>query len=40
VETWLHPWPRSVIRVSAQLYNHMGQFERLAGLLGEALDGG
>lgn len=40
VETWLHPSPRPVIRVSAQLYNHMGQFERLAGLLGEALNGG
>lgn len=40
VETWLHPWPLPVIRVSAQLYNHMSQFERLAGLLDEALNGG
>jgi isopenicillin-N epimerase len=40
VETWLHPWPLPVIRVSAQLYNHTSQFERLAGLLDEALNGG
>jgi isopenicillin-N epimerase len=40
VETWLHPLPLPVIRISAQLYNHIGQFERLAGLLDEALHGG
>jgi isopenicillin-N epimerase len=40
VETWLHPWPVPLLRVSAQLYNHLGQYERLATLLGEALHGG
>ncbi|HEX3846719.1 MAG TPA: aminotransferase class V-fold PLP-dependent enzyme [Steroidobacteraceae bacterium] len=40
VETWLHPHPRSLIRVSAQIYNDRGQFVRLAQLLGEALHGG
>jgi isopenicillin-N epimerase len=41
VETWLHPWAGGLlIRVSAQLYNHSGQYHRLASLLGEALLGG
>jgi isopenicillin-N epimerase len=39
VETWLHPHPVPLIRVSAQLYNREEQFERLARLLEEALRG-
>jgi isopenicillin-N epimerase len=42
VETWLCFWPaadRLLLRVSAQLYNHPGQYERLAALLREALLG-
>lgn len=30
-------WPRRVLRVSAQLYNHEGEYRRLAGALSEAL---
>lgn len=40
VETWLYPWPVPVVRVSAQLYNSLGQYERLGELLDEALHGG
>ncbi len=37
VETWLYPDPLPLLRVSAQLYNDFGQFEKLARLLDEAL---
>ncbi len=37
VEAWLHPHPVPLLRVSAQLYNRLDQFERLAMLLEEAL---
>jgi isopenicillin-N epimerase len=40
VETWLHPHPVPLLRVSAQLYNHPQQFEKLARLLKEAVRGG
>ncbi len=40
VRTWLYPHPVPLLRVSAQLYNDIGQYERLAGLLTEALSGG
>ena len=36
VETWLHPRPVPVIRVSAQAYNRLEQFEALAALLKDA----
>jgi isopenicillin-N epimerase len=39
VETWLYADPLPLLRVSAQLYNHLDQFERLARLLEEALRG-
>jgi isopenicillin-N epimerase len=39
VETWLHPHPVPLLRVSAQLYNDVDQFKRLAALLAEALHG-
>ncbi len=39
IETWLHPEPIPVLRISAQLYNSAGQFERLAALLVECLRG-
>ena len=39
IETWIHPEPRPVLRISAQLYNHVRQFERLAQLLRECLHG-
>lgn len=39
VETWLHPNPMLLLRISAQLYNDIFQFERLATLLLEALRG-
>ncbi len=39
VETWFHPWPVPVLRISAQLYNSLEQYERLAELLDEALHG-
>ena len=40
VRTWLYPHPLPLLRVSAQLYNNIGHFERLADLLEEALRGG
>jgi isopenicillin-N epimerase len=39
VETWLYAHPVPLVRVSAQLYNHLDQFRHLAGLLEEALRG-
>ena len=39
VETWLHPHPLPLLRISAQLYNDLSQFKRLATLLEEALHG-
>jgi isopenicillin-N epimerase len=39
VETWLHAQPKPVVRLSAQLYNTLEQFERLAALLVECLRG-
>ena len=40
VRTWLYPHPRPLVRVSAQLYNDLSQYRRLADLLAEALRGG
>jgi isopenicillin-N epimerase len=40
VETWLYAHPVPLLRLSAQLYNHPGQFQHLASLLEEALRGG
>lgn len=40
VETWLHPHPLPLLRVSAQLYNSLPQYEQLAALLREAGYGG
>ena len=40
VETWLYPHPVPLLRISAQLYNDLDQFKRLASLLEEALRGG
>lgn len=40
VRTWLHPHPLPLVRVSAQIYNDLGQYRRLASLLAEALRGG
>jgi isopenicillin-N epimerase len=39
IETWLHPHPLAVLRISAQLYNHIDQFRQLAPLLVQALRG-
>jgi len=39
VETWLNAEPTPVLRVSAQLYNDIGQFEHLASLLTECWHG-
>ncbi len=39
VEAWLHPHPVPLVRLSAQLYNHLDQFRHLAVLLEEALRG-
>ena len=38
--SWLHPHPVPLLRISAQLYNDLDQFKRLASLLEEALRGG
>ena len=40
VETWVYPHPFLLLRVSAQLYNRIDQFDTLAVLLEEALHGG
>jgi isopenicillin-N epimerase len=40
IETWLHPQPTALLRLSAQLYNTLPQYERLAQLLQQALHGG
>jgi len=40
VETWAYPHPVPLVRLSAQRYNDAAQFERLAGLLREALRAG
>jgi isopenicillin-N epimerase len=40
VECYLHPLPRPLLRISAQLYNSLDEFQRLADLLTEALRGG
>jgi len=40
VETWLYADPVLLLRLSAQLYNHLDQFNLLARLLEEALHGG
>jgi isopenicillin-N epimerase len=39
VETWLHPNPVPLLRISAQLYNTPEQFNTLASLLVQALHG-
>lgn len=39
VETWLYAQPLPVLRISAQLYNSMDQFQGLVSLLAEALHG-
>ena len=39
METWLYPHPLPLLRISAQLYNDLDQFKRLASLLEEALHG-
>lgn len=37
VETWVNSLPLPLLRISAQLYNHIDQYRRLAGLLEQAL---
>jgi isopenicillin-N epimerase len=39
VETWLHPHPLPLLRISSQLYNDLDQFRQLTMLLEEALHG-
>jgi isopenicillin-N epimerase len=39
VETWFHPHPTLLVRLSAQLYNSLPQYQRLATLLRQALHG-
>jgi isopenicillin-N epimerase len=39
VETWIHPHPMPLLRISAQLYNDLDQFKQFARLLEEALRG-
>jgi isopenicillin-N epimerase len=36
VEIWVHPKPVPLLRLSAQLYNDIGEFDLLARLLGQA----
>ena len=40
VRTWLYPQPRPLVRLSAQLYNRIEEYARLAELLREALGRG
>ena len=40
IETWLHPQPMLLLRLSAQLYNSLPQYERLAALLKDVWRGG
>jgi isopenicillin-N epimerase len=40
VETWLHPRPLPLLRVSAQLYNSIDQYQRLANLAVRAFHAG
>jgi len=40
IETWLHPHPVPLLRISAQLYNRIDQFQQMAALLAGALRGG
>jgi isopenicillin-N epimerase len=40
LEAWFHPQPVAVLRISAQLYNHMSEYRRLAELLAESGYGG
>ena len=37
VEAWLHPHPMPLLRISAQIYNEISQYRRLARLLEEVL---
>jgi isopenicillin-N epimerase len=39
VRTWLYPHPVPLLRLSAQLYNNLDQFQRLTTLVAEALHG-
>jgi isopenicillin-N epimerase len=39
IETWLSPHPVPLLRISAQLYNDIGQFGQLAAHLAECLHG-
>ncbi len=39
IETWLFPEPAPLLRISAQLYNDLGQYRRLADALLECLRG-
>jgi hypothetical protein len=39
IEAWLHPHPVPLLRLSAQLYNRLEQFEQLANMLEEAFGG-
>jgi len=40
LEAWFHPQPVPVLRLSAQLYNHLGEYRGLADLLAECWHGG
>ncbi len=40
VETWLHPVPVPLLRLSAQLYNSIDDYRRLASLAARAFHGG